>query len=89
MFDRDPPARRLALVHWIVDRWVLVIAVRWSAGMHYRSSLEARGAELPGPWLVLDVTGRVGSVEAAVAALSPPSGDGGEVGRQLGLFDGA
>lgn len=86
-FDRDPPARRYALVHWIVDRWVLVIACRHSYGVNYRSQLEARGAELSGPWQVLDVTGRVGSVEAAVAALSPPSSDGGELGAQLGLFD--
>lgn len=87
VIDRDPPARRYALVHWIVDRWTLVIAVRHSQGVNYRSSLLARGAELSGPWQVLDVTGRVGSVEAAVAALSPPLSGGGELGSQLGLFD--
>ena len=47
-FDPDPPARRLALVHWLVDRWVLVIAVRCLEGQRLRSSLEARGKERPG-----------------------------------------
>jgi len=87
LIDRDPPARRLALVHWLVDRWVLVIAVRCIEGQRLRSSLVARAAELTGPWRILDVTGRRGSVEAAVAAMSPPAVDaGGLVGRQLDLF---
>lgn len=87
MIDLDPPARRLALIHWLVDRWVLVIAVRCLEGRRLRSSLEARAAELNGPWRILDVTGRRGSVEAAIAALSPPASEaGGLVGRQLDLF---
>lgn len=87
MIDRDPPARRLALVHWLMDRWVLVIAVRCLEGQRLRSSLEARGSELTGPWWILDVTGRRGSVEAAIAAMSPPASEaGGLVGRQLDLF---
>ena len=52
-----------------------------------RSSLEARGKELTGPWRILDVTGRRGSVEAAIAAMSSPDAEaGGLVGRQLDLF---
>lgn len=90
--DRDPPARRLALVHWLVDRWVLVIAVRCIEGQRLRSSLEARARELTGPWRILDVEGRRGSVEAAVAALGayvpptvrPKSAD--LVGVQMSLF---
>lgn len=92
VIDRDPPARRLALVHWLVDRWVLVIAVRCIEGQRLRSSLEARAAELHGPWRILDVEGRRGSVEAAVAALgayvSPPTRPASAdlVGVQLALF---
>lgn len=87
MIERDPPARRLALVHWLVDRWVLVIAVRSIEGMRLRSSLEARAAELTGPWRILDVVGRRGSVEAAIAAMTPPDREaGGLDGRQGDLF---
>lgn len=94
ILDRDPPARRLALVHWLVDRWVLVIAVRCIEGQRLRSSLEARARELTGPWRILDIEGRRGSVEAAVAALAayvPParrSGSADLVGVQLTLFKG-
>lgn len=94
ILDRDPPARRLALVHWLVDRWVLVIAVRCIEGQRLRSSLEARARELNGPWRILDIEGRRGSVEAAVEALAayvppavrPRSAD--LVGVQLTLFKG-
>lgn len=94
ILDRDPPCRRLALVHWLVDRWVLVIAVRCIEGQRLRSSLEARARELTGPWRILDVEGRRGSVEAAVAALGayvsparrPASAD--LAGVQLSLFKG-
>lgn len=94
LLDRDPPARRLALVEWVVDRWVCVIAVRCIEGQQLRRSLEGRAKELRGPWRILDVEGRRGSVEAAVAALAayvpeavrPRSAD--LVGVQLTLFKG-
>lgn len=92
LIDRDPPVRRLALVHWLVDRWVLVIAVRCMEGQRLRSSLEARARELTGPWRILDVEGRRGSVEVAVSALSayvsPPVKAAGSdlVGVQMSLF---
>lgn len=70
VLDRDPPARRMALVHWIEDHWALVVAVRCLEGQRLRSTLEARAAELTGPWRILDVEGRKGSVDAAVAALA-------------------
>lgn len=92
--ERDPPARRLALVEWSIDRWTLVIAVRCIEGQQLRRSLEARAKELRGPWRILDIEGRRGSVDAAVAALSayvpeavrPRSAD--LVGVQLALFKG-
>lgn len=89
--ERDPPARRLALVQWLVDRWVLVIAIRCIEGQRLRSSLEARAAELRGPWRILDVHGRRGSVEAAIAAMSayvaPADRPAHSVGVQMALFE--
>lgn len=92
LIDRDPVARRMALVHWVEGRWSLVIAVRCIEGQRLRSSLEARARELTGPWRILDVEGRRGSVDAAVAALaayvSSPTrpASAGLVGVQLSLF---
>lgn len=69
--DPDPPVRRLALVHWTGDRWRLVVAIRCIDERRARSALEARAREATGPWRVLDLEGRAGAVEAAVAALGP------------------
>lgn len=85
--DRDPPARRLALVRWndFVRRWIVMEAYRCFDGQHLRGRLKSRS--LPGD-RILDVTGRKGSCEAAAAALAPPADDaGGSAPRQRSLFE--
>lgn len=74
--DFDPPRRRLALCTWSGSRrcWLLERA----SGVHGWTELHTLGEMLFGesPWrrsLVLRVFGRLGSVEAAVARLAPPS----------------
>lgn len=79
VIESDPAARRLALVRWSAReaRWSLVIAVRAVAGLHVRERLEARArVDRLSTFQILDVTGRKGSVDAAIAALPPPSGGG-------------
>lgn len=83
-FDYDPPKMRVALVSWIgefVDEWGEVHSPRWSliAGREARElpKLQDYGRMLFGdpPWKrsqILEVIGRLGSVEAAIAALVPP-----------------
>lgn len=74
-FDRDPPARRLALVRWDESAllWKLEIAARAIDGQQLRARLEARGREHAAPWRILDVIGRRGSVDRAVAEMKPPT----------------
>jgi len=76
-FDRDPPVRRLALVRWdeSASLWKLEIAARVIDGQHLRATLEGRGRQRPTPWRILDVVGRRGSIEEAVAAMTPPTAD--------------
>lgn len=74
-FDYDAPRRRLALVYWRPDegRW----CVERGGGRRDWSALHVEGELLfgPSPWrraCVILVFGRLGSVEAAVAALPAP-----------------
>lgn len=74
--DHDAPRRRLALVYWssAEGRWLR----ERGAGVQGWTELHVVGEALfgPSPWrrsCVLPVYGRLGSVEAAVAALRPPS----------------
>lgn len=84
--DRDPPARRLALVRWndFVGRWIVLEAYRCFDGQSLRGRLKSRAR--PGD-RILDVTGRKDSVDAAAAALAAPLGEGGAAApRQRSLF---
>ena len=83
--DYDPPKERVALVCWRaehVDSYGERIAGHWSiemAGDHKRwRELHTWGVLLFGdpPWCrsqVISVVGRLGSIEAAVKAMAPPS----------------
>lgn len=85
--DRDPPARRLALVRWndFVGRWIVMEAYRCFEGRSLESRLKSRSR--PGD-RILDVTGRKGSVEAAAAALVAPLDESGAFApRQRSLFE--
>lgn len=84
--DRDPPARRLALVRWndFVRRWIVMEAYRCFDGQSLRGRLTSRA--LPGD-RIIDVTGRKASVEAAAAALAAPADEAGACAtRQGSLF---
>lgn len=86
--ERDPPARRMALVRWSEEAsiWKLEMDVRVIDGQHLRGRLAAMGRERPGHWRILDFIGTKTAVHKEVARMKPPSADAPGIDNQLKLF---